>query len=109
MNAEALSLLPSPAHVQWVKGWIGKAASREVFSQVMEETRWQDREILMFGKPVLQPRRVAWQGDPGKSYRYSGTTWEPDPWSPTVQGVRERLLREFSLGFNSVLLNLYRD
>lgn len=83
--------------------------SHRLFEQIRHETRWQEREIVMFGKRVMQPRLVAWQGDPGKSYRYSGVTWEPDPWGAGVAGIRDRLVDLLGVHFNSVLLNLYRD
>ncbi len=105
----ALRWTPVLQGVRLLPGFIPPEEAREVFRRVVEETAWQDREILMFGKPVMQPRRVAWQGDPGKNYRYSGSTWEADPWSPAVTRVRECLHSTLGVRFNSVLLNLYRD
>lgn len=109
MNPRTPSLLPSPAHVVWVEHFIDTEESVELFQRIHSETRWQEREIMMFGRRVMQPRLVAWQGDPGKSYRYSGVTWNPDPWGAGVAEIRDRLMAKLGVRFNSVLLNLYRD
>lgn len=67
----------------------------------------------------MQPRLVAWQGDPGASYTYSGLTLEPAPWSGAVAAIRDLVWEAiegaapaFAAGrepFNGVLCNRYRD
>jgi alkylated DNA repair dioxygenase AlkB len=78
-------------------------------SKLKSELRWQQREIVLFGRRVMQPRLVAWYGDQGAQYRYSGVTLEPLPWHPLLDGLRERLSIHCGTGFNSVLANAYRD
>jgi alkylated DNA repair dioxygenase AlkB len=109
MDPRTPSLLPFPARVDWVEDFIGTEESFDLFQRVHSETRWQEREIMMFGRKIMQPRLVAWQGDPGKSYRYSGVTWDPDPWGAAVAEIRDRLTTKLGIRFNSVLLNLYRN
>lgn len=103
------SLLPPPARVEQMQGLFSPEESHTYFEKIQSGTRWQEREIMMFGKRVMQPRLVAWQGDPGRSYRYSGVTWDPDPWGAAILEIRERLALLLGIRFNSVLLNLYRD
>jgi hypothetical protein len=43
---------------------------------------WEQREVVLFGRRVLQPRLIAWAGDLG--YRYSGQTLEPRAVTPAV-------------------------
>lgn len=74
-----------------------------------EQIAWQQRTITLFGKTHLQPRLVAWYGDPGIRYRYSGQTMEPEPWLPLLTTIRERCIERVGTAFNSVLCNLYRD
>jgi alkylated DNA repair dioxygenase AlkB len=66
-------------------------------------------DITVFGKTHPQPRLVAWHGDPGASYTYSGIHHEPVPWTPLLQGLREKVEDISQHHFNSVLLNYYRD
>jgi alkylated DNA repair dioxygenase AlkB len=65
--------------------------------------------IRLGGREVRSPRLVSWHGDPGASYRYSGRTFQPNPWTPDLSMVRERVGVATGVGFNSVLVNYYRD
>lgn len=70
---------------------------------------WQQREIKMFGRSVVEPRQTAWIGDPGAVYTYSGRVNEPAPWPDFLQSLRVRVSERAGEAFNSVLCNLYRD
>jgi len=63
----------------------------------------------MFGRTVRVPRLIAWHGDPGCRYRYSGQTYEPAPWTPGLAQIRARLTERTGLPWNAVLANYYRD
>jgi alkylated DNA repair dioxygenase AlkB len=48
--------------------------------------------------------------DPSLSYKYSGLTIVPVPWTPNVQLVRDKLKEMFpEYSFNTCLCNQYRD
>jgi alkylated DNA repair dioxygenase AlkB len=103
-----VNLLPAPSRAFLIDPFLDQKQSFRFFSEIEQQVQWQSREILIFGKRVLQPRLVSWQGDSGCDYRYSGTTWTPDPWSPAVSRIR-KLVSEFTGElFNGVLINMYR-
>ena len=52
-------------------------------------------------------RKVAWYGDEGKSYTYSGLTFYPNKWNEVLLEIKERIEEVSSTKFNSVLLNDY--
>ena len=81
----------------------------ELLDRLLTGIDWQHEEVLIFGQRRPVPRLVAWHGDPGASYMYSGTPHQPLPWTPALELVRERVLGLTGCAFNSVLLNLYRD
>ena len=85
------------------------AEATQLFHDLRGQVDWRQEEILMFGQRVPVPRRVAWHGDPGASYTYSGTEHHPLPWTPALDRVRARATRLAGTDFNAVLLNLYRD
>ena len=62
-----------------------------------------------FGKEYPQPRLVAWFGDPGSEYSYSGLKMNVRPWIEPVQALRQIAEQHAQVVFNSVLVNLYRD
>lgn len=80
-----------------------------LFERLQAETAWRQEEIVLFGKRHLQPRMLAWYGDPGASYRYSGVDHEPLRWTPLLSRLRACVEEMSGHPYNSVLLNLYRD
>jgi alkylated DNA repair dioxygenase AlkB len=85
------------------------SASDELLGELLRDTPWRSGDVVLFGKRYRQPRLFAWYGDPGASYRYSGTTLEPLPWTARLDDLRRRMERLAGAPFNSVLLNYYRD
>jgi alkylated DNA repair dioxygenase AlkB len=81
----------------------------DLFQELRDGIDWRQEEVLIFGRRQLVPRLVAWHGDPGARYTYSGTPHEPMPWTPALERVRGRVQALAGCEFNSVLLNLYRD
>jgi len=55
------------------------------------------------------PRLMAWYGDTGADYRYSGVNHIPLPWTLELQSIRADMEALCEQPFNSVLANLYRD
>jgi alkylated DNA repair dioxygenase AlkB len=85
------------------------AEAESLFAQLTTEVAWEQRAIRMFGQELPQPRLTAWHGDPAARYTYSGLTWEPQPWTPALLDLRQRIATAAAEPFNSVLLNYYRD
>lgn len=80
-----------------------------LFLELRREVDWREEHVLIFGERRLVPRLVAWHGDPGTSYVYSGTAHEPRPWTAELLEVRRVVEASTGHHYNSVLLNLYRD
>jgi alkylated DNA repair dioxygenase AlkB len=106
-DGRALDLFEGEARL-WPAAFDPSEASG-LFDELRREIDWQQEDILMFGRRVPVPRRVAWHGDPGASYTYSGTEHHPLPWTPALDRVRSRVAGLTGAHFNAVLLNLYRD
>ncbi|MEH6587143.1 MAG: alpha-ketoglutarate-dependent dioxygenase AlkB [Halioglobus sp.] len=81
----------------------------DVFAQLIDETPWSQETIHLYGKTHLQPRLIAWYGDPAAQYRYSGKRYEPIPWTPLLTSLKASVEVLSGASFNSVLLNYYRD
>ncbi len=80
-----------------------------VFRELLETTAWQQREMNIYGRKVLQPRLTAWYGDPDRAYIYSGIRNVPLPWSNLLLVLKGTIEDCTGERFNSVLLNYYRD
>jgi len=77
--------------------------------QLWRELSWTQQEIQLFGRRVMQPRLVAWYGDPGAVYAYSGLALSPLPWHPVLRELKIMLEAGAGGRFNAVLANAYRD
>ena len=80
-----------------------------VMRRLIDEVPWRAETIMMWGKTFAQPRLIAWYGDPGKHYTYSGIHLEPLPWTQALLAIKRRVEAVAGNDFNSVLLNYYRD
>lgn len=99
--------VPEGEVLLWRSSILANAAS--VLGQLIAETPWRTEHVTLWGKTYPQPRLVAWYGDNGKTYSYSGVSLTPLPWSPVLQELKARVEQLSGDAFNSVLLNYYRD
>lgn len=88
-------------------GFLGTDEAASLFATLVRELAWERREIVLFGRRILQPRLIAWAGE--VPYRYSGQTLEERPFVPSLHGVLARVCASTGVAFNHVLVNRYRD
>jgi alkylated DNA repair dioxygenase AlkB len=79
----------------------------QLLRELIESIDWHQQKITVYGRNYPQPRLSAWYGD--ASYRYSGISLEPLPWTPTLLEIRAQIEALTRYTFNSVLLNYYRN
>lgn len=96
-------------HLSFEPSWLPRAEADELLAVLMDSIRWETHRIRMFGREVDSPRLSCWIGDPGASYVYSRTRFEPRPWPVALQALRPRIDAAAGVVMNSVLANLYRD
>ncbi len=99
--------LPLGGELDFRSDWLEPPEADHVLAAILGEAKLTQESIVLFGRQVPQPRLSLWMGD--EPYRYSGKTFMPAPWTPTVGSLRRRLEAETGHAFNSVLLNLYRS
>jgi Alkylated DNA repair protein len=80
-----------------------------MLKKLMADTIWRQESVNIYGKTYQQPRLIAWYGDSGKKYDYSGISLTPLPWTDLLREVKRRIEDCTDVRFNSVFLNLYRD
>jgi alkylated DNA repair dioxygenase AlkB len=86
--------------------WLSSDDADVALTALRGELEWEQREIVLFGRRILQPRLIAWAGEVG--YRYSGQTLEPRAFTPAARRLLERVRAEAGAPFNHVLVNRYR-
>lgn len=103
------NLLPYDGEVIYIKNVLNKIQSNQYFQTLLDEIKWENDEVMMFGKKIITRRKVAWYGTKAFNYKYSKINKQALIF-PTIlleiQQLIEHLCKE---NFNSCLLNLYHD
>jgi len=102
-------MIPADLDITYMPAWLPTDAAAQRFEALRNEVPWQRQPITLFGRTMMQPRLLAWMGDAGAVYTYSGQRQVPQPWTPVVQDLKRMVEAESGARFNSVLLNFYRD
>jgi alkylated DNA repair dioxygenase AlkB len=89
--------------------WLTRTEADALFDALLTGMVWEVHRIRLFGREIDSPRLSCWIGDPGASYIYSRTRFDPHPWPHVLRPIRARLRDMLGIDFNSVLANRYRD
>lgn len=109
-NDGELLAIPLPdADLSYMASMNLPAPADALLRELIDQTPWRAEDIVVWGKTYRQPRLIAWYGDRGRSYTYSGIRWEPLPWTDLLASIRRQVEHAAKAEFNSVLLNYYRD
>jgi len=95
--------------LEFRKQFLSTAQALSLFAVLRRDIVWQRESVHLFGKKHQVPRLIAWYGDPGCRYRYSGIDHQPLPWLTPMRQLNQLIGRVCGTRFNSVLANLYRD
>ncbi|MBF2007018.1 MAG: alpha-ketoglutarate-dependent dioxygenase AlkB [Chlorogloeopsis fritschii C42_A2020_084] len=110
LKSDEKEILSMPdADVIFYHNFFNQQESDELFQILLKEIQWRQDKMKIYGKEVNLPRKTAWHGDRDKSYTFSGIHLQPEPWTPTLLQVKEKVEEIAKVQFNSVLLNLYRN
>lgn len=62
---------------------------RAALQVLQKEVPWRTGSVVMFGKPVLQPRMFCYMADDtSQGYSYAGLAMVVEPWHPAVLPVK---------------------
>lgn len=103
------NLLPADGNAFYHEQLLDAQDAADCFGRLLKEVDWQQDELIMFGKKIVTKREVAWYGDEGLTYTYSGRTKTPLSWTPLLLGIKEKVEQRSNETYNSCLLNLYHD
>lgn len=102
-------LLPFDGSALLIPQFLAPEQTSLLFDQIMNETPWENPEMVMFGKKYPQAGFSTWFTNTGVSYAYSGITRKPHHMTPTLDRVLGLCAQASGSSYNSVLVNLYRD
>lgn len=102
-----MDMSPDTPNVRYLPRFLVEADA--AFAELLRATPWRQDSIRIMGREIAQPRLTAWYGDPGATYRYSGLTLSPQPFTPLLARIKAMIEAVSGERFNSALLNYYRD
>ncbi len=106
---KSLNLLPFNGEVYHQPHFFSPKESSHFYKILLNEQIWQRQSIQLFGKKVMQPRKIDWAADEGVNYKYSGLSLPSKPWSKPILAIKQKVEIWMGCSFNSVLANLYSD
>jgi alkylated DNA repair dioxygenase AlkB len=101
------NLLPYDGEVNYYGRMMDKRQADNYLDKLLNTIAWKNDEAIIFGRHIITKRKVAWYGDAGYSYAYSGTTRYALPWTKELLELKALIERITDTVYNSCLLNLY--
>lgn len=95
--------------IQIVKKFYTPAESHRLFQTLLHHHHWPDNHYSYAGRQFTLPRLQTWHADPGIVYSYSNNLLVTRPWTPLLAAIKRKVEDYLHFGFNSVLVNLYRN
>ena len=104
-----INLIPKDGVVHYFQSVFDAATCDQIYQTLLVSLDWQPDQLWMFGKKIITQRKVAWIGDSGCSYTYSGVKKEPQTWTTELLQIKVQAERLAQCTYNSCLLNLYHN
>lgn len=108
-NDPSANLLPCDGIVNYFGPILPSMEVKKLYQNLLTDIPWKNDEAVIFGKHIITARKVAWYGDSGFSYTYSGTTKQALLWTPELADLKTLVEQLTNTHYNSCLLNLYHD
>ena len=103
------NLLPGDGIVIYYGRVLKSGEASDYFDKLLNTIKWKHEEVIILGKRIVTKREVAWYGDTGYSYTYSGTNKEALTWTKELRELKKLAEDITGTTFNSCLLNLYHN
>jgi alkylated DNA repair dioxygenase AlkB len=104
-----INLLPCDGEAVYYGPVLGQQQAQQYLHQLMATIPWRQDEVWMFGKRIVTQRKMAWYGDKGFAYTYSGSTHHALPWTEQLRQLKQLAEEQTDALYNSCLLNLYHN
>jgi alkylated DNA repair dioxygenase AlkB len=108
-TAAGINILPFDGEALFYPGFISEKESRFYFENLINEYEFRQLPIRIYDKEVLQPKLTALCGDVSGDLEYTSEILPVQPWSRSLNNLRENVEETAGVRFTHALLNLYRD
>ena len=103
------NLLPNDGIVNYYGKIFTEEQSEIYYVKLLKEINWQHDVVKIFGKEIVTKRKVAFLGDEGISYKYSGKNKIAENWLKFILEIKSTVEQISGEKFNACLLNYYHN
>lgn len=103
------NLLPKDGTVHYYGKIFTEEQSEIYYVKLLNEINWQHDVVKIFGKEIITNRKVAFLGDEGIFYKYSGKTKIAEKWLKFILEIKSTVEQISGEKFNACLLNYYHN
>lgn len=95
--------------VRYLPDFLPAPRADELLAHTLAQVDWQSERLTLFGCERTAPRLVAWYGEHGASYRYSGAERTATRWPTFIARLAADVGDALAWRFNYALVNRYRS
>lgn len=103
------NFLPKDGTVHYYGKIFTEEQSEIYYVKLLNEINWQHDVVKIFGKEIITKRKVAFLGDEGISYKYSGKNKIAENWLKFILEIKSTVEQISGEKFNACLLNYYHN
>lgn len=103
------NLLPFDGELYSYGKIYSEAQANANLNNLLQSIAWEHDQVRIFGKTHITARKVAWYGDQGRTYQYSGSVKHAHNWTPLLWEIKSQVEEICHATYNACLLNLYHD
>ena len=103
------NLLPFDGELYYIPNFLNTGTAYELVEVLHKEINWVNEEVILFGKKIELTRKVAFYGDNGLSYKYSGHIKKAIEWTPALGILKNKISEYTQAPFNACLCNFYHN
>jgi alkylated DNA repair dioxygenase AlkB len=101
--------LPGGGQLALYRAWLDGVKASRAMQHFLSATPWEQPNIQLAGRTLPIPRLQAWYGEMHAQFTYSGTQFQPLPFTAALIKLKGMVSSLAGVEFNSVLINQYRD
>lgn len=104
-----INILPFDGETLYFGKVFNKNETSIYFDKLISEIKWENDEVIIFGKHLITSRKVAWYGDREYEYKYSNITKRAKIFNRILIELKSKVEEITNATYNSCLLNLYHN
>ena len=93
----------------YVPHFLSEMERNEFYHDLTLNIPWKQESLQLYGREIPFPRLTSFHGDHDCTYTYSKQKRYPEPWTETLQLIKNKIELLIPYSFNCVLLNMYRN